>query len=219
MMGEEPPAFDLLYWNSDATGLPGKVAVQYLRYLCQQDQFATTVITLFGEVLYLSDVTVPVFAIGCETDHIAAWPDSYRGVQQMRSRSKTFVLAKSGHIGGIINPPSKINTANIQILICVCRLLIGRAVLHFIQDRGGRSGKLGCALDQASGYWQNCLDPDASHRFVRPPTLMCASCLSWSHNLNCRSAEITHNTAVQHTYSTKKGRQSVCPHFRMGILK
>ena len=72
MLGETPPAFDLLFWNGDATGLPGKMTMQYLRCLCQQDQFAQSGITLFDETLHLSDVTVPFCAIACETDHIAA---------------------------------------------------------------------------------------------------------------------------------------------------
>ena len=107
MMGEAPPAFDLLFWNGDGTNLPGRMAVQYLRELCQSDAFATQGITLLGERLHLKDVKVPVCAIGCETDHIAAWKDSYRGVQGMGSRSKQFILSQSGHIAGIINPPSK----------------------------------------------------------------------------------------------------------------
>ncbi len=107
MMGEEPPAFDLLFWNGDGTNLPGRMAVQYLRELCQSDAFATQGIMLLGERLHLKDVSVPVCAIGCETDHIAAWKDSYRGVQGMGSRSKKFILSQSGHIAGIINPPSK----------------------------------------------------------------------------------------------------------------
>ncbi len=107
MMGEEPPAFDLLFWNGDGTNLPGRMAVQYLRELCQSDAFATQGIMLLGERLHLKDVSVPVCAISCETDHIAAWKDSYRGVQGMGSRSKKFILSQSGHIAGIINPPSK----------------------------------------------------------------------------------------------------------------
>ena len=107
MMGEAPPAFDLLFWNGDGTNLPGRMAVQYLRELCQSDAFATQGITLLGERLHLKDVKVTVCAIGCETDHIAAWKDSYRGVQGMGSRSKQFILSQSGHIAGIINPPSK----------------------------------------------------------------------------------------------------------------
>lgn len=107
MMGKPPPAFDLLYWNSDGTNLPAKMAVQYLRHLCQEDRFATTGIEICGETLHLSDVTVPIMAIACETDHIAAWKASYNGVRQMGSTSKTFILSESGHIAGIVNPPSK----------------------------------------------------------------------------------------------------------------
>jgi polyhydroxyalkanoate synthase len=55
----------------------------------------------------VADVDVPVYAIACETDHIAAWKDSFRGVAKMGSKNKTFVLSESGHIAGIVNPPSK----------------------------------------------------------------------------------------------------------------
>ena len=107
MMGEKPPAFDLLFWNGDSTNLPAKMAVQYLRQLCQGDRFAKGEIEFFGETLSLKDVKVPLCAIACETDHIAAWPASYNGVAQMGSRSKSFILSQSGHIAGIVNPPSK----------------------------------------------------------------------------------------------------------------
>jgi polyhydroxyalkanoate synthase len=107
MMGEAPPAFDLLYWNGDSTNLPGKMAVEYLRGLCQSNRFAGDGYELFGETLSIRDVTVPVCAIACETDHIAAWTDSYRGVRAMGARDKTFILSESGHIAGIVNPPSK----------------------------------------------------------------------------------------------------------------
>ena len=68
----------------------------------------------------LQDVDVPLFGIGCETDHIAPWKDSYRGIQQMSSESKTFVMAQSGHIAGIVNLPSKkkygyFKNANLQL--------------------------------------------------------------------------------------------------------
>ena len=107
MMGKTPPAFDLLYWNGDGTNLPAKMAVQYLRGLCQDDRLATTGFEICGEVVKLQDVTVPLCAIACETDHIAAWKSSYRGVQQMGAKDKTFILSESGHIAGIVNPPSK----------------------------------------------------------------------------------------------------------------
>lgn len=107
MMGKAPPAFDLLYWNGDGTNLPAKMAVEYLRGLCQGDALATTGFAVADTTVTLADVAVPVCAIACETDHIAAWKSSYRGVQKMGSTDKTFILSESGHIAGIINPPSK----------------------------------------------------------------------------------------------------------------
>jgi len=107
MMGETPPAFDLLYWNGDGANLPGKMAVQYLRGLCQDNQFAQGTFELMGETLNLRDVDVPLCSVACETDHIAAWKDCYRGVQAMGGKSRHFILSESGHIAGIVNPPSK----------------------------------------------------------------------------------------------------------------
>ena len=107
MLGNTPPAFDLLYWNGDGTNLPGAMAVQYLRGLCQSDRFANEGFPIFDTIVRLGDVDVPLCAIGCETDHIAPWKDSFRGVQKMGSRSKRFIMSQSGHIAGIVNPPNK----------------------------------------------------------------------------------------------------------------
>jgi polyhydroxyalkanoate synthase len=107
MMGEPPPAFDLLFWNGDSTNLPAKMAVEYLRGLCQSDRFAQGGFPVLGQTVSIKDVRVPLCAIACETDHIAGWKASYRGVQQMGSRSRTFILSESGHIAGIVNPPAK----------------------------------------------------------------------------------------------------------------
>ena len=108
MMGETPPAFDLLYWNGDGSNLPARMAVQYLRRLCQDNAFANGEgIELMGETLSIDDVSVPLISIACETDHIAAWKDCFRGVSLMGSKDRTFILSESGHIAGIVNPPSK----------------------------------------------------------------------------------------------------------------
>ncbi len=107
MMGKAPPAFDLLYWNGDGTNLPASMAMEYLRGLCQDDKFATDGLDVCGTTVQIKDVTVPLCAIACETDHIAAWKSSYQGIQKMGSKEKTFILSESGHIAGIINPPSK----------------------------------------------------------------------------------------------------------------
>lgn len=107
MLGETPPAFDLLFWNGDGTNLPGKMAKEYLRGLCQRNVFVKEGFELFGHMLNVRDVTLPLCAIACETDHIAPARDSWRGIAQMGSKDKTFILSESGHIAGIINPPSK----------------------------------------------------------------------------------------------------------------
>ena len=107
MLGEAPPAFDLLYWNGDGTNLPATMAVEYLRGLCQGDGFAKGEFRVFGHPVSLADVKQPLCAIACETDHIAHWRGSFNGVRQMGSKDKTFILSQSGHIAGIINPPAK----------------------------------------------------------------------------------------------------------------
>jgi polyhydroxyalkanoate synthase subunit PhaC len=107
MMGETPPAFDLLYWNGDGANLPAKMAMQYLRGLCQRNELAEGGYELLAHRLKLEDIDVPLCAVACETDHIAPWKDSYRGVQMMGSKDKTFIMTQSGHIAGIVNPPSK----------------------------------------------------------------------------------------------------------------
>ncbi len=107
MMGEAPPAFDLLYWNGDSTNLPGRFVVEYLRGLCQDNKFAKGEMEILGETVSLDTVQHPVCAIACETDHIAAWKGSFNGVKQFGSDDKTFIVSQSGHVAGIINPPSK----------------------------------------------------------------------------------------------------------------
>ncbi len=107
MLGEAPPAFDLLYWNGDGTHLPAAMLMEYLRGLCQKNSFANEGFEILGETVRVGDVKVPVCSIACETDHIAAWPSCYNGFRKYGSRSKTFILSESGHIAGIVNPPSK----------------------------------------------------------------------------------------------------------------
>ena len=107
MLGEAPPAFDLLYWNGDGTNLSARMALEYLRGLCQDDSFAQGHFRVFGKPVSLSDIKLPLCAIACETDHIAPWKASFNGIRQMGSADKTFVLSQSGHIAGIVNPAAK----------------------------------------------------------------------------------------------------------------
>ncbi len=107
MLGESPPAFDLLYWNGDGTNLPARMTVEYLRLLCQQNRFATDGIGILGEHVRIGDVALPFCAVACETDHIAAWRASFGGMRRFASRSKAFILSQSGHVAGIVNPPER----------------------------------------------------------------------------------------------------------------
>lgn len=108
MLGEAPPAFDLLYWNGDGTNLPGPFVTEYLRKLCLGNELASTGFDMLGEIgLTLADVTVPLCDIACETDHIAHWRGAWQTARQFGSDDKTFILSQSGHIAGIVNPPAR----------------------------------------------------------------------------------------------------------------
>ena len=82
-------------------------AIEYLRGLCQDDGLARGTYKVFGHNVSLKDIQIPVCAIACETDHIAHWRGSFNGFKQMGSTDKTFIVSQSGHVAGIINPPSK----------------------------------------------------------------------------------------------------------------
>jgi polyhydroxyalkanoate synthase len=107
MLGEAPPAFDLLYWNGDGTNLPARMLMEYLRGLCQRNEFAKGTFRVMGVPVRIGDVKVPACAVACEADHIAAWRACFNGFRQMGSKDKTFILSESGHIAGIVNPPGK----------------------------------------------------------------------------------------------------------------
>ncbi|MBZ0129229.1 MAG: class I poly(R)-hydroxyalkanoic acid synthase [Rhodobacteraceae bacterium] len=106
MMGEAPPAFDLLFWNGDSTNLTARLAREYLHQLCVGNELSKGEFTLLGETLNLGDIKTPICAVACETDHIAKWQSSFTGLNKF-SGKRTFILSESGHIAGIVNPPSK----------------------------------------------------------------------------------------------------------------
>lgn len=107
MMGEAPPAFDLLYWNGDGTNLPARMMREYLHGLCVNSKLSGAGFDICGHRVTLRDIKVPLMSVACQTDHIAAWNTCYAGTAQMGSHDKTFVLAESGHVAGIVNPPAR----------------------------------------------------------------------------------------------------------------
>ncbi|MFQ5438373.1 MAG: PHA/PHB synthase family protein [Paracoccaceae bacterium] len=106
MLGKPPPAFDLLFWNGDGTNLSGRLVREYLHHFCVGNELSEGRFTVLGERLNLRDITTPICAIACETDHIAKWQGSFLGLNKTGG-ARTFILSESGHIAGIVNPPSK----------------------------------------------------------------------------------------------------------------
>ena len=110
LKGEAPPAFDLLYWNGDSTNLPGPMFCWYLRqtYL-ENNLMKPGGVSVSGEPVDLSLIDAPVYVFGSREDHIVPWDAAYRSTQVLSgaSRKVRFVLGASGHIAGVINPPSK----------------------------------------------------------------------------------------------------------------
>ncbi len=103
LMGKKPPPFDLLYWNSDSTNLPGKMALEYLEKFYKNNYFSRGKLEVLGEKVNLEQISQPIIAIGTFNDHIAPWKSSFNGLSKT-SGEKVFILAGSGHIAGIINP-------------------------------------------------------------------------------------------------------------------
>jgi polyhydroxyalkanoate synthase len=105
LLGNEPFQFDLLYWNSDATRMPARMHSFYLRHMYQQNLLREPGgIELAGVRLDLRKVRVPGYWISTREDHIAPWRSTYRGAHLLGGPNR-FVLAASGHIAGIVNPP------------------------------------------------------------------------------------------------------------------
>lgn len=106
LQGKNPVPFDILYWNADATNMPAKMHSQYLRWMyLHNDLVKPGKIHLNHTPLDVTKIDVPTFFLSTQKDHIAPWQTTYKGFQLMRGK-KRFLLGGSGHIAGIINPPS-----------------------------------------------------------------------------------------------------------------
>ena len=107
LKGETPPPFDLLYWNSDSTNLPGPFYAWYLRnFYLENNLVKPGKLTVCGEKMDLSNLTLPVYVYGSREDHIVPINAAYASTQVLPGK-KRFVMGASGHIAGVINPPAK----------------------------------------------------------------------------------------------------------------
>ena len=107
LKGQAPPAFDLLYWNSDDTNLPGPMFCWYVRNTYLENKLREPGGTVqLGQQVDLGRIELPTFVYASKEDHIVPWKTAYESTQILGGDS-TFVLGASGHIAGVINPPAK----------------------------------------------------------------------------------------------------------------
>ena len=107
LKGKAPEAFDLLYWNADATNLPGPMYAWYLRNLYLENSLCVPGrLTMCGASVDLGKIDMPSYVLATQEDHIVPWRSAYRTTQLVRGKTQ-FVLGASGHIAGVINPASK----------------------------------------------------------------------------------------------------------------
>ena len=106
LLGKDPFPFDLLYWNSDSTRMPAAMHSFYLRKMYQENQLVVPGgISLNGVAIDLSKIKTPIYMLSTREDHIAPWKSTF-SLTQNTSGPVKFVLAASGHIAGVVNPPA-----------------------------------------------------------------------------------------------------------------
>ncbi len=107
LKGATPDAFDLLYWDSDSVSLPGPMYCWYTRNTYVENRIKEPgATTQCGERIDLSKVKVPIFILASREDHIVPWQSAFRS-KDLMGRDPRFVLAASGHVAGVINPPAR----------------------------------------------------------------------------------------------------------------
>jgi polyhydroxyalkanoate synthase len=105
LLGNDPFPFDLLYWNADSTRMPARMHSFYLRKMYQENLLKEPGgVTLDGVPIDLRKIKMPAYFLSTREDHIAPWKSTYRGTQLLSGHNR-FVLAASGHIAGVVNPP------------------------------------------------------------------------------------------------------------------
>jgi polyhydroxyalkanoate synthase len=106
LKGETPPAFDLLYWNSDSTNLPGAMYCWYVRHAYLENRLKDPgALSVCGTPLDYGRLDMPAYVLATREDHIVPWTTAYSSAKLLKGKTR-FVLGASGHIAGVINPAS-----------------------------------------------------------------------------------------------------------------
>jgi polyhydroxyalkanoate synthase len=105
LMGQTPPAFDILAWNADSTRMPAKMHAFYLRSLYLRNALSSGELELAGRRLNLADVKTDAYVVGAINDHIVPWTSSYQATQLLGGDVR-YVLSCGGHVAGVVNPPN-----------------------------------------------------------------------------------------------------------------
>jgi polyhydroxyalkanoate synthase len=106
LMGKEPAAFDLLFWNADQTRMPKALHMNYLRSMYGANKLSRGEFEIGGVKVDLSKVKIPLYFQASREDHIAPMNSVYRSARAFKNADATLTLAGSGHIAGVVNPPS-----------------------------------------------------------------------------------------------------------------
>ena len=104
LMGQDPPAFDILAWNADSTRMPAAMHAFYLRNFYVDNKLAAGTLEIGGKTIDLSAIKAPTYVVSAINDHIVPWQSSYK-TTGLVSGPVRFVLSSGGHIAGIVNPP------------------------------------------------------------------------------------------------------------------
>jgi polyhydroxyalkanoate synthase len=104
LLGKDPPAFDILYWNADTTNMPAGLHRDFVTIALENTLVESGAVTVLGTPVDLSSITVDSYLVAGIADHITPWVNAYRTVHLLGSDPR-FVLSTSGHIAALVNPP------------------------------------------------------------------------------------------------------------------
>jgi polyhydroxyalkanoate synthase len=175
LKGKSPDAFDLLYWNADATNLPGPMYAYYLRNMYLENNLCVPgKLTMCDTQVDLRKIDMPTYVLATQEDHIVPWHSAYRSTQLVGGKVE-FVLGASGHIAGVINPASK-NRRSYWVdgrlgddpaqWLSTAKSVPGSWWTHWMKWLGAHAGRTVAARKRLGGTKYKAIEP-APGRYVK----------------------------------------------------